>query len=390
MDMKESPELMRFRAGIREWVQANLPQGLQNPFEYTGIEAREGTNAWFRLLAGQGWLAYRWPKSYGGSGFSPAEQIVFVDELRNCDAPIPHGFGLSMVGPLLIQFGTPAQKERFLLPIARHEEIWCQGYSEPNSGSDLASLQTRAVRDGEGYVIDGQKTWTSAADKADWIFALVRTSSDGAPQKGISFMLIDMKSPGVSIRPINQIDGLSGFFETFFDNVRVPETQRVGEENHGWDMAKALLAHERTGTGETVDLPALFARVKKLATMYEQGGRPLAEHPLFRDRMAALEMDADCLRFTRYRLMTAVMQGRTPGAEASIFKLFQSELLQSLYDLASETMGPDAVRWYDATLDALRYDIPMQMTITRAMSIYAGSNEIQRNIIAKRVLGLPD
>ncbi|MDH4248312.1 MAG: acyl-CoA dehydrogenase family protein [Deltaproteobacteria bacterium] len=390
MDMKESLELMEFRAGVRDWVKANLPPGMRDPYEYTGIEEPERVGEWYTRLGAKGWLAYRWPKEYGGSGFTPAQQIVFVDELRNCDAPIPRGFGLSMVGPLLLQFGTDWQRERFLPRIARHEELWCQGYSEPNSGSDLASLQTKAVPDEAGFVVNGQKIWTSAADRAQWIFVLVRTRWEGQPQKGISFILVDMKSPGVSIRPIRQIDGRAGFFETFFDNVRVPKENLVGALNEGWSMAKALLGHERTGTGEHVEIGALIARIKRVATRNESGGRPVLENPLFRDRLAALEMEADCLRYTRYRLMTAVMQGRAPGPEASIFKLEQSQLCQALFDLALEAMGPDSVRWYDPELDALDYDLPMQMTLTRAMSIYSGSNEIQRNIIAKQVLGLPD
>jgi alkylation response protein AidB-like acyl-CoA dehydrogenase len=390
MDMKESPELAAFRKSIREWVTDNLPTDLRDPYGYHGLEDSDGTDRWYGQLARRGWLAYRWPKEYGGAGFSPAEQIVFVDELRNCGAPVPRGFGISMVGPLLLEFGTDWQKERFLPPIARHEEAWCQGYSEPNAGSDLAALQTRAVREGEHYLVNGQKVWTSRANRADWIFVLVRTSTGGSPQRGISFLLIDMKTPGLTLRPIKQIDGLSGFFETFFDNVAVPVRNLVGRENEGWSMAKALLAHERTSTGENVDVTGLVRRLKDMAQTCEKDGRPMLSDPDFRDRLARLEMDADCLRYTRYRMMTAVMQGRTPGPEASIFKVFQSELCQALYDLALEALGPEAAAWYDGNQPPLTYDIPMQMTITRAMSIYAGSNEIQRNIIAKRVLNLPD
>ncbi len=390
MDMKESAELAAFRKDVRQWVMAHKPNDLHRPYVYGGLEDSEVINRWHLTLAERHWLTYRWPERWGGPGFSPVQQIVFADELRACDAPVPRGFGVSMVGPLILEFGTEAQRERFLRPIAEQREQWCQGYSEPNSGSDLASLQTKAELQGDHFVVNGQKTWTSRANLADWIFALVRTNHQGAPQKGISFLLIDMKTPGVSIRPIKQIDGHQGFYETFFDNVQVPKENLVGKINEGWTMAKALLAHERSSTGEHVDVYRVIRTIKTLARSYERDGRPVLEDESFRQRLTKLEMDADGLRYTRYRLLTALMQGRTPGPEASIVKVYQSELCQNLFDLALEAMGPDAARWYDPTLSEDAYDMPMQMTITRAMSIYSGSNEIQRNIIAKQVLRLPD
>ncbi len=390
MDIRESQELRDFRGMVRDWVQGNLPHVQHNPRYYVGMGDRPGQNEWFETLGKKGWLAYRWPKEYGGAGFSESEQIVFLDELQACGAPIPAGFGISMVGPLILQFGTQLQKERFLPPIAKHEEIWCQGYSEPNSGSDLASLQTRAVREGGHYVVNGQKTWTSRAQQAQWIFVLVRTNTTVQQQRGISFMLVDMSSPGVSIKPIRQIDGQAEFFETFFDNVQVPAENLVGKENEGWSMAKALLGHERVSTGANMDMARILKRVKTLATQYEHDGQPMMKDGEFRDRLARMEMDADCLRYTRYRLQTAIMQGRAPGPESSIFKLYQSELVQRVHDLAGELMGPDSMRWYDEDLPAEGYEIPMYANIYRAFSIFSGSNEIQRNIIAKRVLNLPD
>jgi alkylation response protein AidB-like acyl-CoA dehydrogenase len=390
MDMHESAELSTLRSEVREWVQAHMPADLHRPYNFSGLEDNEVINRWYRTLGERHWLAYRWPERWGGPGFSPAQQIVFADELRACGAPVPRGFGVSMVGPLILEFGSDAQRERFLLPIAEHRELWCQGYSEPNSGSDLASLQTKAELQGEHFIVNGQKIWTSRANLAQWIFCLVRTDSKVQQQKGISFLLIDMKTPGVSIRPIKQIDGQEGFYETFFDNVKVPASQMVGKMNEGWSMAKALLAHERSSTGEHVDVGRLVRNIKTLARRYERDGRPVLEDESFRQRLARLEMDADGLRYTRYRLLTALMQGRTPGPEASIVKVYQAELCQALYDLALEAMGPDAARWYDETLSEEAFEMPMQMTITRAMSIYSGSNEIQRNIIAKRVLNLPD
>ena len=390
MDIKESAELTAFRTNVREWVGANIPEDIRQDYKYSGMEHDDPVDRWFQKLAQKNWLAFRWPEQFGGPGFSPAEQMVFMDEFRTLGAPVPGGFGLSMVGPLIFQFGSDAQKARFLPPIAAHEEIWCQGYSEPNAGSDLASLQTKAELEGDRFIVNGQKTWTSRANKAGWIFCLVRTSNEGPQQRGISFLLIDMKTPGITIRPIDQIDGLAAFYETFFDNVEVPVENMVGEINEGWGMAKALLAHERSGTGANVDVKRLVDNIKTLAREYEKDGRPVLEDESFRQRLAQLEMDADGLLYTRYRMLTALLQGKAPGPEASIFKLYQSEVCQELYELALEAMGPDAARWYDQNLAPEAFEMPMQMTITRAMSIYSGSNEIQRNIIAKRVLNLPD
>ncbi|MCZ6644753.1 MAG: acyl-CoA dehydrogenase family protein [SAR324 cluster bacterium] len=390
MDLRESPELGAFRKEVRQWVLANLPKQAPDPRGHRGLEEDEYITNWFKTLAKKNWLAFRWPQENGGAGFNEPQQLVFVDELMRCGAQVPRGFGISMVGPLIFQYGTDWQKERFLPPIAAHEEIWCQGYSEPNSGSDLASLQTRAELDGDHFIVNGQKTWTSRADAASWIFALVRTSTEGKKQEGISFLLIDMSTPGVSIKPIRQIDGNQGFFETFFDDVKVPVKNMVGEMNKGWTMAKALLGHERVMTGANVDLGRLIGKFKSLARQYERQGHPVLEDAGYRDRLTQMEMDTDCLLYTRYRMNTAVMKGQAPGPESSIFKVFQAELCQRLYDLGMDTLGPDSAAWYDARLSEEAYDIPMGMTITRAMSIYSGSNEIQRNIIAKRVLNLPD
>ncbi len=390
MDLRESAELADFRKEVREWVLGNLPKQTPNPYSHRGLEEDEYITTWFKALAKNKWLAFRWPEEFGGAGFSEPQQLIFVDELMRCGAPVPRGFGISMVGPLMFQFGTDWQKERFLPPIAAHEEIWCQGYSEPNSGSDLASLQTKAELDGDHFIVNGQKVWTSRADAASWIFALVRTSQEGKKQEGISFLLIDMSTPGVSIKPIRQIDGNQGFFETFFDNVKVPKKNMVGEMNKGWTMAKALLGHERVMTGANVDLGRLIQKFKNLAREYERQGHPVLEDASFRDRMVQLEMDTDCLQYTRYRMNTAVMKGQAPGPESSIFKVFQAELCQRLYDLGMDALGPDSAAWYDERLGPEAFDVPMEMTITRAMSIYSGSNEIQRNIISKRVLGLPD
>ena len=390
MDLKENPELTEFRQMVRQWLTAAAPKQTRDPFKYQGMEDDEAVTPWYQKLAEKNWLAFRWPKEFGGAGFNQPQQFVFVEELQKIGAPMPGGFGLSMVGPLILEFGTDNQRKRFLPRIAQHNETWCQGYSEPNAGSDLAGLQTRAELKNGQFLVNGPTVWTSRANVADWIFALVRTDGEVQKQKGISFLLIEMKSPGVSIRPIRQIDGKEGFYETFFDNVKVPAENLVGKINEGWTMAKALLGHERAFTGTNLELPMLIERVKSLARDYERRGHPVLSDAGFRDRLAQLEMDADCLRYTRYRLMTAVMKGRAPGPESSIFKMFHSELCQRMYDMGMEAMGPDGAAWYDTRLSEDAYSIPMAMTIARAMSIYSGSNEVQRNIIAKRVLNLPD
>ena len=390
MDLRESPEITDFRKSVRDWTLANWRKPETKAYSYEGMEDDDDLRPWFKKLAEKGWLAYRWPQQYGGPGFSEPQQIVFIDELNRCGAHIPHGFGINMVGPLIYQFGTETLKQRFLPKIAKDEERWCQGYSEPNAGSDLASLQARAELVGDEFVLNGQKTWTSRANVADWIFVLARTDSNVQKQKGISFLLVDMKSKGLSIRPIRQIDGRASFYETFFEDVRVPAENIVGKINEGWTMAKALLEHERISTGTNINLQNVVAMVKSAAREYQMEGQPVLADAQFRERLVDLEMAADCIQYTRYRLATAVMQGKHPGPEASIFKLFQSELNQGLYELAMESMGPDAAAWYDKRLSQQCYDIPLFATIHRAMSIYSGSNEVQRNIIAKRVLGLPD
>ena len=389
MDMQETQEMAAFRREVRDWVKANMQKEKADPYNYVGLGDREGQDEWFARLGKKGWLAFRWPTSVGGSGFNDWQQLIFADEVLACGTQIPAGFGLNMVGPLILQFGTEEQKREHLPPISRHEIIWCQGYSEPNSGSDLASLQTRAVLDGDHFVVNGQKIWTSRAQQAQWIFCLVRTDPKVQHQRGISFLLIDMRTPGVTIRPIRQIDGHAEFFETFFDNVRVPVKNLVGKINEGWTMAKALLGHERTGTNANMDMNRLFSRIKKLASDHERDGQPLMKDKDFRNRLAQLEMDSDCMRYTRYRLISAMMQGKAPGPESSILKLFQTDLLQDIYELAMNVLGPDSMAWYDKSLAPEAFDIPMYDAIFRAVSIYAGSNEIQRNIISKRVLGLP-
>jgi alkylation response protein AidB-like acyl-CoA dehydrogenase len=391
MNLSDTPELAGFRALVREWLAANYTPEKADPYTYGGVEAvYQDPDAFYRKLAGKGWLAFRWPAEYGGTGWNAAQQLVFMDEIHRAGAPIPKSSGLTLVGPLIYQFGTDAQKKRFLPPIARHGVQWCQGYSEPNAGSDLANLQTRAELQGDHFVVNGQKIWTSRAHKSDWIFALVRTDPNVPKQKGISFLLMDMKTPGITTRPIRQIDGQSGFCETFFDNVRVPAEQIVGKIDEGWTMAKALLGHERAYTGYNLDLAGMLARTRRLGRQYGTPEQRVWDDPGFSRAVTQLEMDADCQRYTRYRTMTAVMQGRAPGPESSILKLAQAKICQGIFDAGRAAIGSDALAWFDTRLDPDAFDLPMGEAITRAMSIYSGSDEVQRNIIGKRVLGLPD
>lgn len=391
MDLRESPEMTEFRKMVRDWVLANMPKEEVGGRNYAGIEGnRQAQGKWFKKLSEKGWLAFRWPKEYGGAGFTPIEQMLFEEELTQLGAPLPGGFGLTMVGPLLYQFGTDEQKKKHLPAIASHTTIWCQGYSEPGSGSDLASLQTRAEIKEDHYLVNGQKTWTSEADAADWIFALVRTDPKALKQKGISFLLIDMKTPGVSIKPIKQLDDNAGFFETFFDDVKVPLENIVGKENEGWTMAKALLGHERISTGSIIPPGKLVERVRNILNEYQQDGKPMMADESIRHRFAQAEMDKDCINYTRLRLLSAFLKGKAPGPESSIFKLYASEWSHRINELATEAMGPDSSAWYDSRLSEDAFTMPMFSTISRANTIYSGSSEVQRNIIAKRVLGLPD
>jgi alkylation response protein AidB-like acyl-CoA dehydrogenase len=391
MDMRESTEVQAFRAEVRGWLEAHAPNLKDDPYTYRGLDTALFSHDWFRILGQQGWLAYTWPQEYGGPGWDTARQLAFEDELRRLGLPLPFGFGLSLLGPPLMQFGTEAQKQRFLPPIARHEDIWCQGYSEPGAGSDLASLQTRAElsADGRTFTVNGQKIWTSAADQAQWIFLLVRTDPSAPKHKGISFLLVAMDSPGIEIRPIRQIDGQAGFYETFFENVQVPAENLLGGLNDGWNVAKSLLESERAALAQA-DMNGFLERVKRIARSYPAGDGTMLDDAGFRDHIAQLEMDADVFRYTRYRIESALVSGNRPGPESAFFKLYLSELSQRAHTAGLRAMGPDAAAWYDPRLSPDAFDLPMSNAIDRAITIYSGSSEVQRNIIAKRVLGLPD
>lgn len=390
MDLKFSAEDEAFRLEVRQWISDNLPDFFKKTTDNgAGGGSRKRRGEWFRRLADKGWLCASWPEEHGGTGWSLARQAIFAEEAGALGAPNAE-MGVYMVGPMLIEYGNEEQKARYLPPIARAEEIWCQGYSEPNAGSDLANLALRADRDGEDYILNGQKIWTSGADEADLIFLLVRTDSQAPKrQQGISFLLAPMDSPGIRIEPIRQMTDESHFFETFFTDVRVPVANRVGNENEGWTIAKRLLAHERVGLGSAKLFRKSLARTISIARSTQIDGRPAIQDTDVRRKLAKLSMKLDALSATDYRGLSQVLRGNMPGPESSIIKLFGSELYQSICDTGLELLGPAAQLWGDENYADLEQEWPKTSAGSRAYSIFSGTSEVQRNIISERVLGMP-
>lgn len=390
--------LEEFRSETRAWLEENCPPGARGPGEVsngsTKIKIRDpDTKLWLKRMIKKGWTVPSWPKAYGGGGLSTAEYVVLLEEMAAIKArPALSSFGTSMIGPTLLEYGTEEQKLRHLPRIARAEVEWCQGYSEPGSGSDLASLQTRAELDGDHYVINGSKTWTSGAHNANWMFILVRTDRDVPKHEGISFMLLPMDQPGVTVKPILLLSGVSTFNETFFDNALAARDDLIGELNKGWTVGKRLLQHERSGmesliSGSTSKRESGLVAVAR-EFLGEVDGK-LAE-PATRDQIITYQMDTEALQLTQRRVVEESQDGATPGPATSIFKVVGSELQQKYYDLktrvkGSRGFGLDEKEFSESERETLR-----QFFFSRAASIYSGSNEIQRNIIAKRVLGLPD
>jgi len=392
-------DLARFRDETRRWLVENAPASMYTPPRtpddicWGGRKTPypDDVRRWLDLMAGRGWTAPTWPREYSGGGLSKAEAKVLAEEMAKLRLRPPlTGFGLSMIGPLLLQEGSEELKREHLPPIVRGEIRWCQGYSEPGAGSDLASLQTRAVRDGDSFVVNGQKVWTSYADKADWMFLLVRTDAEAPKHSGITFLLMDMETPGVTVRPIRLISGSSPFCETFLTDVRVPARNVVGRVNGGWLMAKALLGHERTMIADAFKERDDAKRLVALARRYlgEEHGR--VADPLLRDRIAQVEMDQACLDLTLARARDGQRAGHKPGPESSIFKYYGTELNQRRRELMVEILGPQALGWDGAGFDDDELKITRDWLRSRGNSIEGGTSEIQLNIIAKRVLGLPD
>jgi len=395
MDLNYTPEQEAFRADVRQFLEDNLPDDIRERVQKRLRPDKAMTERWQKILFDKGWGASTWPKEFGGTGWDPIQQIIFEEECALAGAPRQLDFGLRMVAPVIMTFGNDEQKQRFLPGIVSGEDWWCQGYSEPGAGSDLASLRTSAKREGDHYIVNGQKTWTTLGQHADWIFCLVRTSNEGKPQQGISFLLIDMNTPGIEVRPIIMLDGEHEINEVYFDNVKVPAENLIGEENQGWTYAKFLLGHERTGLANVGQWKALMKRLKEVARQEQDGQRPLIENTRFRDRLAQLDAELRALELTVLRVLT---DKRGPGPQASILKIRGTEIGQQLFEMLMEAGGQDSIAHIPEALE-LDYQGPRTGSIDatpsagdyfnmRKLSIFGGSNEIQRNIIAQLVLGL--
>lgn len=398
MNLDLSPEEKAFRAEVREFIAANYPQALREKQDGGRELGKEDYLSWHRILAKKGWVAPAWPKEYGGPGWTPMQRFIFAEELAAAGTVPILPFGISMVAPVIQAFGTPEQKQRFLPPTLSGDIWWCQGYSEPGAGSDLASLSTKATRDGDHYVVNGQKTWTTLAQFADWGFFLVRTDPSAKKQSGISFLLIDMRSPGVTVRPIITLDGAHEINEVWLENVRVPVENCVGKENDGWTCAKYLLAHERTGIAGVARSKRGLDRLRQVAAAKGRDGRALADDPIFARKLAELEIDLLALEFTELRTLARQAAGKGPGPESSLLKIRGTEIQQRATELVLEAAGQYASPHLIDATQPLQNALPVGPQHARGAadtyfnmrkaSIYGGSNEIQRNIIAKAILGL--
>jgi alkylation response protein AidB-like acyl-CoA dehydrogenase len=380
MDLNYSAEELAFRDEVRSWLAANLPAELREKVESYAHLSKDELLHWHRTLARKGWVAPAWPREWGGTGWNPVQRYIFEEELGYAGSPPLIPFGLAMCGPVLLRFGTEAQKKRFLPRIYNGDDFWCQGYSEPGSGSDLASLKTsaRKVNGGRGdhYVVNGQKIWTTLAHYADWIFCLVRTDSGTSKrQEGISFLLFDMRTPGITVRPLILMDGAHEVNEVFFDDVKVPAENLVYEEGKGWTVAKYLLGYERMNTGRIGESKRQLASLKRY-------GAHLMRDPRWRDRLSRIEVELIALEITNLRFLDRMRRsGQPPGADVSMLKIRGTEIQQGLTELMLEATDP-------AASDSLSQAIRKRYLSMRKTTIYAGSNEIQRNIIAKSTLGL--
>ena len=404
MDLRFSPSEIAFRDEVRTFFRNEMPQGVRRKITEGRHISKDDWVACHKVLHAKGWAVPHWPKAWGGTDWSPIQHYIFGEEQQAASLPQTLPFNVSMCGPVILAFGTEAQKTRFLPRMAALDDWWCQGFSEPGAGSDLASLKTSARREGEFFVVNGQKTWTTLAQYADWIFCLVRTNTEGKKQEGISFLLIDMTTPGITVRPIVTIDGGREVNEVFFDEVKVPAENLVGEENRGWDCAKFLLGNERTGIARVGMSKQRIERIKQLARGVEAGGRPLMEDEQFAMKVAAVEVELKALEMTQLRILAEDRarseRGDTkPNPASSILKIKGSEIQQATTELLMEVAGPLSMPYLaedeaaefasNEAADDLAWAAPLapQYFNYRKVSIYGGSNEIQRNILAKAVLG---
>ena len=396
MDLNYTSEDLAFRDQVRAFLEAKLPADLQQKVRKHLRMTKDDYVRWHKILAAQGWVAPGWPAEFGGPGWTAVQRHLFDEECARAGTPAILPFGVNMVAPVIMAFGSDEQKAHFLPRILSCEDWWCQGYSEPGAGSDLASLKTTAVRDGEHYVVNGQKTWTTLAQHADMIFCLVRTDSGVRKQEGISFLLIDMHTPGITVRPIRMLDEEHEVNEVFFDNVRVPVANLVGQENRGWTYAKYLLGHERTGIAAVGRSKRELDFVKRYDQGQSRNGRPLLQDPYFAAKVATLEIELMALEMTVLRVLA--QEHKAPGPEASVLKVRGTEIQQALTELMVEAAGPMALAFDPAYLDsASEHSVAGDDDAAplagyyfnfRKTSIYGGSNEIQRNIITQMILGL--
>ncbi len=394
---QEPAELAEFRQNVRRFIAHNLPTSVREKVRRGVLLDRNEIDLWERQLVNQGWFAPHWPERWGGQAMKPLWRMALDEELARNDCPEASPFGTDMVGPMLMQFGDDAQKQFFLPRIVNLEHHWCQGYSEPNAGSDLASLQTRAVREGDDYIVNGSKIWTSGAHYADWMFALVRTGADGKPQEGISFLLINMRTPGISIKPIIGIHGWHLFNQVFLDEVRVPVAHRVGQENMGWTIAKSVLEHERLKLSRVPECHRRLANLKTLAASVMERGQAIAQRDWFKLKLAALEVRLMALEASVLRFRRQALAGGRLGAETGRLKLRGSQLVQAFENLTVDVAGPSSLPYDPAAHLELMEDAPRPWRVattsarrfmSRGFTIAGGSSEIQHNQLAKQVLGL--
>ncbi|MES2070823.1 MAG: acyl-CoA dehydrogenase family protein [Pseudomonadota bacterium] len=396
MDLNYTSEDLAFRDQVRSYLDANLPADLKHKVLNHKRLSKDDFVRWHKTLAKQGWVATGWPKEYGGTGWTATQRHIFEEECARAGTPGIMPFGVAMVAPVIMAFGNQAQKDYYLPRILNCDDWWCQGYSEPGSGSDLASLKTRAEREGDFYIVNGQKTWTTLAQHADMIFCLVRTDTGARKQEGISFLLIDMKTPGITVRPIIMLDEEHEVNEVFFDNVKVPVQNLIGEENKGWTYAKYLLGHERTNIAAVGRAKRELQFLKRVATEHQKNGKPLLDDPVYASKVASLEVELMALEITVLRVIS--QDSGRPGPEASLLKIKGTEIQQRLTELMVEAIGP-----YSQPFDPAYLEGEQEHSIVndddaaplaayyfnyRKTSIYGGSNEIQKNIITQMILGL--
>ena len=406
MDLQFTSQEQAFRERVLQFLAQKLPKHLSEKVHNGTPLSRDDMTQWHAVLHREGWLANHWPREYGGPGWTAIERFIFENECALAGAPRIVPFGVNMLGPVLIKYGSEAQKREWLPRILDGSDWWCQGYSEPGSGSDLASVRTSAVRkhdeNGDYYLVNGQKTWTTLGQYANKIFCLVRTSTDVRAQEGISFLLVDMDAPGIEVRPIITLDGEHEVNEVFFTDVRVPADHLVGEENKGWTYAKYLLTYERTNIAGVGFSVAALERLRVIARAQTRHGKPLADDPQFAARFARVEIDLENMKTTNLRVLAAVAGGGVPGAESSMLKVRGTEIRQEITALTRRALGHYALPLFDEIADDLEGDAALEALLStpgaisaatsyfnnRKLSIFGGSNEIQKNIISKMILGL--